>query len=523
MLLPFIISGLPDQFKLCTLLRKYLHEVNIHITDQSLSNELKMEPDFPEFNAVHRWLDKKGIKHKFLKLQPSILFKINLPVLIRLNDGKYAILKAITESHFEIIEHRTKTKLTTEDLLDLWDGVSLIAETSQDGHDTEFPTSNKLGKYLLWLAILAAAIYTSILYFRQSSILLLVTFLSISGTALSLIALLRDFGLSLWATYTCSAFGAKKEACNQLQQYHPELLPGIKWSSAGLAYFISIVLSAIMLPQFGIQNSIILLLTLTSFGLPVTAYSIYRQIRSTNRFCPLCMSINTLQLGCFGLLLYKGYEMYPIVLSSQSIVTAITVLLTSLGITILIISYVSMSKQLIDQNKKLGKVMETKGIQSLILDNEETRVNTQTVPSHELNTQLLVLLSLNCHHCRKTYNEVIELIDTKHYSDYKIIVTDLTSRSKPYATLAIALGILEKKNIRLRNELLRIWYSQTGTPDPHVFLQTHLPNFKVNEEAVNDYKQMIRWVINNADNTFPQVYLNGKSLPQHFTINDFLY
>ncbi|MCS3554284.1 MULTISPECIES: vitamin K epoxide reductase family protein [unclassified Sphingobacterium] len=321
----------------------------------------------------------------------------------------------------------------------------------------------------------------------------------------------------------CGGSG-KKMNCDAVLSSAKASFLGVSWSTWGFAFMATLFFTQII--YAGQLNQLLVSSYISIIVSPYIFFSIYYQGLVVKQWCPLCLvtqiilAINAI-LG-FVFINMDYINIYQI--DYYSIVTTIF-----LGILFLVTSYfaVPMLKSANDSRgyaKKWKKLRYNPIVFQAMLDNSEAiTISTENlgilVGNLKAKHEIIKVCNPYCGPCSKAHPELEEII--KKNSDVKIrIIFTASGKEDDKATAPVAhlLAIQQQLGCQAVHNALDDWYL-----DPRKDYSMFADKYPVDEGLKKQDEKisaMRDWCDKMKVRATPTLYINGKELPDHYSIMD---
>ncbi|MFO0331171.1 MAG: vitamin K epoxide reductase family protein, partial [Bacteroidota bacterium] len=410
-----------------------------------------------------------------------------------------------------------------------WTGIVLLVEKLSDSGELAFEEKEEKEKSEhfiknCWYVILSSFLVMPFFFLNISTSL--IYFLKMIGGFASFMLLRRQFGYaSSFIDYFCKM--VRKSDCDAvIQSKSSKLLGSINISEVGLWYFSSGIITtsvSIFLPF----SSDLVLLIISVGALLLSIVAIYVQAVVIKKWCPLCLVIASVILLELILRLisqpsfFYGNEQLFIVFFCFSLP-----LVFWLGIRARFLS----SFKLFNKDRKLMRLLRNEEIFSALLEKQrflETVAFNSELYSGFQDSPLQIVMVSNplCGPCSKAHsvlNNLSETLGDKINIIYRFsLPKDANSRS--YEMLRVLFTIQQTNNMKLALQALTAWYAY-GKKDFSKWKKDFVNGSVDSNLAVDDViLKHINWVKEVRIKKTPTIFVNGKELPEEYSISDLKY
>ncbi|MEM6814920.1 MAG: vitamin K epoxide reductase family protein [Bacteroidota bacterium] len=272
--------------------------------------ELLSHPDLYSFQSFTDTLNRFGISNMAVSMPKSEFKNVGGSVLVSLNiDGRtnMAVAHPLENNQVQLRlenRHTTDSTLPFDEFVNLWDGFIIAIEPN--------PTKSKLKvkPALLLLFVLNVGVAINIVSYGFDILIVLFTFLSITGLTLSYYIYRATYEPDAVPLKFCT-LSHSTDCSSVLKSTGPKLFGRFNMSDLTLIYF-SVLYLAMML-NIHTQN----LLWVCLLSLFAVVYSLYQQVFIVKRWCSLCLAVCLVLLLQFFIVVNSA----PLIPNIQSIVS----------------------------------------------------------------------------------------------------------------------------------------------------------------------------------------------------------
>ncbi|MEI9919701.1 MAG: vitamin K epoxide reductase family protein [Bacteroidota bacterium] len=512
-----------------------LTKLSIPFSFEYVEEFLKGHKDYPSLSSLAALLDDFNINQVGVRISSEQLMRITAQCV--------AYIKVENEERFVLIESKVTNRqvsyfdpvvgMVTETLTDFekkWSGVALLMEAdhlSNSRSNDEFAkkTRKKWSRNVVCVILLFLILTSLVFNPGFEGILIPIIALKIIGTAISLMLIFNDIGMSTTISDKFCTLGgiSNKVGCNKVSESKASSFFGIiRMSEIGLFYFVGgLIYTIVSLLTETARAHLGLLFVLTIASLPYTFFSIYYQVFVVKQLCSLCIATMVVIWLEFFTMFFGGVSISMNLISVPFALPAIF----SYSLTILFwfafkgqISEGSTTRSL---RKKLGFFLHSGTVINETLS--VYRSTTLLSPLHPIkinsggNCEVIVVLSLFCVPCSKMLSDVIRIAKRFTNVEFNIIIHigDQGAKVVSKNLLTHKLSAGDEAAI----EYLKNWYGKTiESLTEKAFIENY-ERYKVEtEEIVNAW---INWGTVNDVRATPTVYINKSHKPNFLSLDDF--
>jgi protein-disulfide isomerase len=480
--------------------------------------------------GISKMLSDYGIENVGARISDKgkDLFNIETPFIAH-TGVDFVVVYQITQEEVHYIWQGKKVSLPIPQLIEMWSGVVLLAETTPDSIEPDYKEHRKKEVFTgVQKAILATACmvvcgmaYTTHSLFNNLGISLLLA-INLIGVYIGYLLVLKQMKIhSQYGDKICSLFS--KSDCNDVLESDAAKLWGVfGWSEIGLGYFVANVLLLLFAPQ-----TVSILAIINMIVLPYSFWSVWYQKMRAKQWCPLCLIVQVLLWFIFILNLLFGYIQLP-ELSFAGLVSCLFVGSTYL-IAMLIFNLMtpnfSSGEGMENINQEINSMKANEDIFKLLLSQqpyyEVSKADSQILFGNpDANMLITILTNPFCNPCAKMHTRVEQLLEkTKD----EICVQFIFSSFQPdldYANQYLNAIYLEKDKETML-QLFNAWFAGGKMQRERFFenLQLDLSNPAV----ASEFQKHETWKEKTQLRATPTILVNGYKLPNNYKIEDLRY
>jgi uncharacterized membrane protein/protein-disulfide isomerase len=512
------------QSNLVFLVNKLLIANAIYIDQEELALQISSHPSYPSLHAITGVLSHFGIVNMAFEVPVSADIISELPtsfiahfqnkeaqedfVLVQIKKNKVLITNATNK----------KEKLTIAEFLSRWKGILVVVEKDTSIKTASKPNTWKQLPIVLLLVVVLYALATTLFMTVPNAIYIL---LMAVGTYISYLIIKHELGFNSQAIDSvCN--GSEKTSCDAVLNSNGARILGLfKMSDVSLVYFASLLLASIVLILS--HNSFISsLLVLGVLAIPVVAYSLFYQKFVVKKWCPLCLA--TIVILCCQIAL--AFWINPRTFTFD-VVGFLIVLVSGLSV----ISLYSLIKPVIISKQKLQKeqVASLKFKRDFSLFNaiyqQADYLNTQIANLTELTfgnpdtkLKLTLITSPTCGFCKPKHQQAAQLLTNNQVDILLTIRFNISPQNKEnpaYKIANILINIYQEDKNKCLEAMHKI-YAQDS--DIKKWLKQYHYYSETDQEE--NLKKSYDWCVANQINFTPAVYLNNKTYPKAYEIQE---
>jgi uncharacterized membrane protein len=521
------------------LLRLLRVKVNPFTVNETLQNH----PDWPSLLCISDSLSKWHIPNAAGKVDKNDIDQLPVPFLacIISEATPLSIVTKVTDTDiYSYQSNYTKLKKETRDkFLSKWDGVYLIAESSEHSGESDYKINRRksLFQTLIPSATIVLLLFVSLLLFvtKVAAIKALSSF-SAANIYLQYFIVLAGIAVAsllLWYEIDRNSpvlkkfcTGIAKSDCNAvLTSKYAKMFSWLSWSEVGFLYFVGGLLTLIFSEDF--VSSIIIIGWLNILAAPYILFSIYYQARIVKQWCPLCLTVQSLLfVGTINAILGDFLKPIPVNTIPQNLFIVFYYLIPALAwfsIKPYILRLqneknarrehlrIKFNAEIFDTLlKKQAKIVHSTDGIGLILGNKSAT------------NELVKVCNPYCWPCSKAHSEIEKLIEQVGNIKVRIIFTATTNEEDlKYLPVKHLLAIASKNDETLTKKALDDWYL-ADKKDYNSFATKYPMNGELKQQ--NDkIEAMNNWCKLMNIHATPTIFINRHLMPKAYNLEDLNY
>ena len=512
---------------LVALVKMLLKDNGIKINTEELEFQLRSHPTYPSLHSVTGVLDHFSIKNFALEVPKNNetlhLLPINFLALIKEDSyNGFVFAKRIDQTLQLSYNDNQKKSVTETDFLNIWSGVLVIIEVD----DNEIVKETKKESFTNRNILATAIAIISIFFIYQNTLFPTIHFfLSLIGLSVCTLILYHDLGIDSKALSKFCSEGNKKTNCNDvLNSKGAKLFGYFKLSDAGIIYFVSLIVSSVILKNSSNNYSPLIIISL--LAIPFTFFSVYYQFSIVKKWCPLCLTVvSILWLQAIAILTSNYNEMS---LGINAILTTTFCFFFSFALWQFMSPLLKKEQELNTLKITHFKFKRSFNIFKSLINNSQkinTYINNPTeiiLGNYKGEALLEVVLVTNplCGFCREAHQLVEKLLGLKDRS-ISIIVRFNVSDDSNSLDSKISLRLIEIYNLSGKDDCLKAMHDIYSSITPTDWL------IKWGEPSKSEYKTTLfqekEWCKQHSINFTPYIIVNGGPFPREYNKTDLLY
>jgi thiol-disulfide isomerase/thioredoxin len=519
---------------------RFTELLNVKVNRSTIDNVLQNHPDWPSFLCISDSLHKWHIPNAAGKIEPAQIDELPVPFLAYTSNNAtpLAVITNISEGEVTYYTDNYKTPVIKkrEGFLIDWQGIFLMAEKTESSGEKEYKINKRnafiktiipvllfvltigFSFYFLYNRIIGAGAINTIAAYIQLTILL-------AGIAVSTLLLWYEMDRNNPLLHKVCT-GIAKGNCNAiLTGKAAKLFSWLSWSEVGFFFFSGAFL--ILLFAGNVANATVIVAWLHILALPYIIFSVYYQWQVAKQWCVLCLVVQALLLfGGVNAILGNTINSVTNFLAGEAL-AIVGIFLLPVLIWYAVKPYILKLQTAKDTRKQYLRLKFNTEIFETLLSKQKqitTPVDGLGIVIGSPNAQHEIVKVCNpyCGPCSKAHPEIEKLLEENKSIKARIIFTATNNendeRNKPVKHL---LAIAATNDERKITQALDDWYLTTKK-DYEFFANKYPLNgeLKQQDEKVN---AMDMWCNNNSIVATPTIFINGKQLPDAYSIGDLQY
>lgn len=500
-----------------TLISQYLlqNKYESSYFDEFKENYLS-HPNYPTLYAVTDSLELSGIENVTATIPKEQL--INLPEnfiasLYVENQAEFVLVnKTQTEIFYENQKGKT-IKTSFEEFNKTWDGLILaIGENEKPQSQTKISKQN----ILTILGFVLLVLFGISMWLQPFGLIpFLYQLLSVTGFFTSVFILQEELGNpNSIVSKVCNGTD-NTVSCNSVINSKQGKLPlGISFSDLPIVFFGVSFLGMTFNYDFHF-----LVCLLSMLALPIVFYSIYLQKFVLKKWCVLCLIISTIVILQAILFVFT-----PKVFDWKTTLVFVSLFVVSFVLWLPLKKTLKQKNTLSTENNELKRFKKNFNIFELLLNKSEV-TSTNHLQGIQIGNQnapvlLELFVSPSCGFCYKAYKECTELLEKqKEKIQLKVYFNlNLDNSDNPYLT--VAKNIMQYYQETENTEPLNDWYLNEV---PLEKWKQKWEKGNITTETEQIIQEHFEYCTQNNLNYAPVVLVNGKLLPNEYSINELKY
>lgn len=488
------------------LLHRYLKLLTVEVSGYSLCKLLDT-PMGTTLRGISDALDRLHVRHDVYRLPATYLQQIELPFLAALKKGEFCLIQPEGKDRYKLVNPQGKEiTVNSKQLATVWEGILLVAEKPELAYrEPHYRIRQAIGladRYkTIGLCVCLALL--SLCTDDADKWTMLFKLLTLAGLAVGLMIVYKESYAHRFLQRFCKIGEAVD--CNRILHSRAATFGGlISLGELATVYYAALVLYTL---NRGMEpGSMVHLTVLIAVGF--TLFSVIYQVVIAHKFCMLCMVLNViiwLQAVVWGCshptIRFSLHEALLFLAAGGSCLTG----------WYIVKSLLADRKRYEEGRLQKQALLRHPELFDRLLDSGETtppatkEITLANGKEGEKTVQLVI--GLHCAHCARSRKDWMQLPAPVH------LVFAVTPDKQEEANVAAKLiACYLKHGYAAAMEQLRQWY-ETET----------LPDITATPEAEALLQQQIAYCRQHRLTRTPTVTINGKLLPDIYTIEDLRY
>lgn len=494
------------------LLVEYLKKENYFIKPQKIKERLFSDPDAGVL-AITNTLDFFQIENLAVKVPKTSLKELPKSFIAEFQNNDQSRLVLITKfsENFEVfIDTKNTVILSHDDFIKNWTG--LIIAIEENDSKKPIDTNKWLNRIAIAFLVLLPLIYV---ISRGDSLSQLGYFaLSITGVIISLLITYEKFGGNAFLSKVCTI--SKKTSCSQvINSKSAKLFNSIDIGDVCVSYFTFQLLEVLFIPN---TTTYIVLTIVAPIGI---LYSLYHQMFTIKKWCPLCLGVVGVLAIQFVLIFsrYNGFNFHFNLLLVE-LFLSITIVFVWQKIKALLHSYQE-NETLAIENLKFRRnyYLFLPYYNSLKEIETSTKEHQFTLGSSNPLVKVLVVISPSCVYCKEVVmtlkKKLLNIEETQ--VNIRLLISETNKESIKVQMLLRLIHLYETEGKNSFLEALEDWYTFTNAN-----LWFKKWGKQSNKKAQEYLKEHYSWSKKNNINATPKLFINNRLFPNMYEPKDLI-
>ncbi|AQG80366.1 hypothetical protein AWR27_14170 [Spirosoma montaniterrae] len=506
---------------------RLLQGLRVPVTRQTIRRTLETHPTLPSLSSLTDALSEWGVETMAVRLSDHHLMEVSYPFLAHTGTGDdtdYVVVERVqhdTISYFHPVRGVVQEPLTV--FRKQWQGIGLLTEANEASGEYQYAAKRQAevrASYRKPFLLASLTVLGLAVVLQAPSWSWLALLIANMAGLLVCVALWSEEANQGAFTYLKKLCGlSPKTDCHQVVNSPAGKLFGwIGMADIGLVYFGSSVL-ALAWGGLAAQHA---LLWLTAAALPYTIFSVGYQAFVLRKWCTLCLIVQATLWITFGLHIGATGGFMTTQLTAESILPIIAAFALVGAIWVFLKPLLTNAPVVRQVESALARFKRNELLFVNLLENQPV-VAIDELPAEliagnrDAPITLTVVSNPFCGPCADAHN-VVEKILAVYPEDVRVIERFAgNSRDESSETNYVARHLIGLSGQAILPEALHDWY----THKDFARLQARYPANPAIDATTVHHQHMV-WCDAVKVEYTPSVFINGRLLPDLFTINDLL-
>lgn len=519
----------------------YAKALLVPVTKTTLKQSIEEHPFYPSLYSLSNVFERYGISSEAYKIEDAELHELPVPFIAYVNTkdaGKDFAL--VTNTDNGLVNYRYNNKPVTvshSEFIKLWEKIAFIAEPSAKSGEANY-TLNKqkekqqlrktslliAGSFLVFLLLVLQSINISLPGMTITALSML--FIKLAGIASTVLLLFYDIDkTNSFIKNICSA--GKQTSCDAVLHSKASKIAGLSWGEIGFFYFASATLF-LLFPTIGFDVKTSFLSIAASFAAFYIPFSIYYQWKVVKKWCMLCLWVQAVLVleiiwAVFSFWVHPVF--YPL---TFTIVTA-----TAISILLPAIAWFSIKPLLKNAKEKNTYKAAYKRLlynpdifQGFLSQQADAAPGYEnlgiTLGNPDASTTIIKVCNPYCGPCANAHPVLEEILQHNNDVKLKIIFTSTNDENDKGGTVVKhLLAVAEKNDAQTTQQALDDWYL-ADKKEYDLFAAKYPMNGEVKKQS-DKVEAMRKWCNESDVQYTPTIFINGKRLPENYSIQELKY
>jgi thiol-disulfide isomerase/thioredoxin len=467
-------------------------------------------------------VENQGIKAKD---KSAIVPELETPFIAYVGND-FVTVTGINDNRVDYIWENKKISVPIEEFINLWSGVTLLTETTENSiepdykehHKQEFISVAKQGLLIMIITLFSGLItYSNQIHTDWKTLTSL--FINIAGIYICYLLLLKQMHIhSRQADKICSLLIDKSD-CNHIMGTDAAKIMGFGWSEIGLGYFMANVFIIICFPSSYGYVTVVNICTL-----PYTIWSIWYQKFKAKQWCPLCLIVQGLLWLLFIANLSLGGTCLPVFDLNMILMTACMYILPVLLLN-MSVPYWSAAGKTEQVMQSFNSLKSDENIFRTLLEaqpeyNVEKNSSSILWGNSEAKNLITVITNPHCNPCAMMHTRLTELLkETNNGYCIQYILASFNEDLEKSSKLFIA--VYQQNDLLSFLSFLEKWYDK-GKNKREEFYKKY-PFDEQDDTILRELQRHKLWLDVTKIRSTPAILFNGYELPDRYQVEDLKY
>ncbi|MEZ4779680.1 MAG: vitamin K epoxide reductase family protein [Flavobacteriaceae bacterium] len=508
------------------LVNKLLSKNKIYIQKEEVKLQIGSHPSYPSLHAIVGVLNHFNIPSLAVKLPitEEVFSQLPISFLAMIQNPNESLVLAEKKNKLIKITYQNgkRERLTPVQFLSLWNGILIAIEKDENTKEDQKKISGELN-WVVGVLLVLAGVYLlkGVSLFEK-----VYTSLSALGVLVSYFIVKQGLGLQNTTTNSLCNF-SEKISCNAvLESSGARILGMLTLSEASIAYFLSLVIGAIVFELLGLPFASVFP-WMSILTVPVLGYSLYYQKFVVKKWCPLCLgiiAILTFQIA--WVLIFKPTEKV-FNWNPQSLLFFLVLSFIISRVTMSILLFIKKKIELKNVKKDYLKFKNNFALFKALYNQQEKLKANYPIPGEivfgnkNAPLEIILVTSPFCHYCKQAHKDLQQIMHLAKRDikvTFRFLADPLQKESDLYKVVSQLLYIYHTQGEAETLLALDTLYGDTSNPSQWIPSMKLIPHQKY--DGIMELQK--GWAQENNINFTPAFYLNGKEYPKEYNRTDVL-
>ena len=515
-------------------MRNLLTLLKVNVTKNTITG-LQFHPEYPALSALTDFLNDLRVKNLAVRIPVEGLRKIPYPAIAYLeeNNGRFVVLtKHIAGNIYYIDSEKGKIVESLNDFETKWKGVTLLTTTSNQSGELGYSQKKKIEKLkvlkrissVVFLIIFLGAAIALSLASQFFLCWLLILIIKACGGAISVSLFAKQIGKESSFSYSvCNA--SRLFDCNRVLNSSASKVFGIIGATElGILYFFGGIL-ALLLGSISKINTIEAMFIFNIVALPYTPLSVYYQWKVVKAWCPFCIAV--VVLLWFEFITFISFHIVPSI-TEGGILVSITFILSALGWGFIHDSFIQREK-IETLEKVLRKLRYSRNLFNKLLESQpkieiEDFANEIFLGNPSATACITVVSAPTCAPCAQAHLILENLVELYNFKlRLRFSIDSSNTQTIDYKVVRALVEKAAYGDFIGLQEAVKTWYAESDFDSWIVRVKAPNQDTMDSNLMTDTIKQHTEWCNKQGITGTPTFFLNGKRLPEEYTVLDLAY
>ncbi|MBI9053930.1 MAG: hypothetical protein JEY96_08950 [Bacteroidales bacterium] len=507
------------------ILQKLLKKYDIKVNESELKFQLLSHPSYPSLHSLTGVLDHFKVENVALEVPKTEELIKHLPesfiAHIKNKSIDEIVLVSLKVQNVILYYNNKSESISIKDFMILWTGVLVVIEKDKEYKKTKGSCAIWLKQAFVFFALIA--VVGLFVINKPESFHVLHFILSLVGLGMSVVIIKHELGFdSIVADKFCSGNIEKINCDDVLKSKGSKFFNFLNFSDIGIIYFVSLILSWILLSD---NNSCNLIIAISLLAIPFTFYSILYQYFVVKKWCTLCLSIILILWLQAGSLYYADLTNLFAEYSLQEAFVVVCCFLVVTGFWQSFLPKLKKESELKNIKLEFAKfkrnyfIYEALNAKSNQIDTKVDEISEISFGNLKGKLKIIIVTNPLCGHCKEVHHLFEEILKLNNNEISLTIRFNIHLDRKSYDTL-IALKLIDLFNVN-KELCLQAMHDIYGKLTPDKWLtkwgEVYEPEYI---KVLNIEKQ---WCLKKKINFTPEIIVNERPFPKEYNRMDLLY